>query len=160
MYSCRDRGCASINREKLEDYVEEVMICWLSHPDVYAALTKVDDSKAAAQARADANRARADLDELYADVEGWTTRRMARPTRDFAAIRPTTGVRHHARHPRRPGRPRRRGRSGDAPPMRSGGRWLSRHSAETDRLDSWPRPGSAGQERTVRGSVYRPPARS
>lgn len=62
-YACRYRGCTGIAQEKLNDYVEEVMIRWLSDPAVFAELTKVDDSAAAAQARADANRAHVQLEE-------------------------------------------------------------------------------------------------
>lgn len=67
-YSCRDRVCVGIDAVDLDDYVEEVMIRWLSDPDAMAELTRVDDSAAAAQARGDAEQLRAQLAELYQDA--------------------------------------------------------------------------------------------
>jgi site-specific DNA recombinase len=61
VYSCSHRRCASIAREALDEYIEEVMVGWLSNPDVFEALTRVDDSAVAAQARTDAAQARAEL---------------------------------------------------------------------------------------------------
>jgi hypothetical protein len=68
-YGCRDRGCATVKQSDLDGFVEKTMIRWLSDPDVFAELTKVDNSAAAAQARADAVRLRQELEELYRDAE-------------------------------------------------------------------------------------------
>jgi site-specific DNA recombinase len=69
VYACGYRRCASISRERLDDYVEEVMVKFLSDPDVYAELTRVDNSADADQARADADQARAELAQVFADLE-------------------------------------------------------------------------------------------
>jgi site-specific DNA recombinase len=62
-YTCYD-GCGiSIAQARLDDYVEEVIVRWLSSPAVFADLTQGGDSEAAAQARADAEQLRADLAE-------------------------------------------------------------------------------------------------
>jgi site-specific DNA recombinase len=63
IYACVNRRCAAIGRQALDDYIEEVMIGWLSHPQVFKALTRIDDSVAAAQARADVAQARSELSQ-------------------------------------------------------------------------------------------------
>lgn len=68
-HSCKARSCATIAMDTLDDYVEEIMIRWLSRPDVFAELTRVDDSAVAAQARADAAQGRAELAEWRQAVE-------------------------------------------------------------------------------------------
>jgi hypothetical protein len=67
-YTCRDRACVGIGLDLLDDYAEEVMVRWLSDPDVVADLTRVDDSPAATLARADLERLRADQEALYRDA--------------------------------------------------------------------------------------------
>lgn len=69
VYTCGYRRCAGISRPRLDDYVEEVMVRFLSDPDVYAVLTKVDKSAAVMTARADADQARAELEQVFADQE-------------------------------------------------------------------------------------------
>jgi hypothetical protein len=63
-YRCYD-GCRriSVKQAPLDDYVENVIVTWLADPKVYADLARGDDSAAAAEARADAERLRADLAE-------------------------------------------------------------------------------------------------
>jgi DNA invertase Pin-like site-specific DNA recombinase len=63
IYHCCEHDCATITTTKLDDYVEEVMVRWLSDPDVAASLTAGDDSAAAKQARGDAARARVELED-------------------------------------------------------------------------------------------------
>src|SRR6266568_3173740 len=67
VYTCGYRRCSSIGRPRLDDYVEEVMVGFLSDPDVYAVLTKVDKSAAVMTARADADQARGELEQVFAD---------------------------------------------------------------------------------------------
>jgi site-specific DNA recombinase len=67
-YWCTDRACVGIYADALDDYVEKVMVRWLSNPDTVADLTRVDDSAAAAQARADVEQLRADLTTLHQDA--------------------------------------------------------------------------------------------
>jgi DNA invertase Pin-like site-specific DNA recombinase len=70
IYSCRDRNCVGISVVALDEYVEKVVVAWLSDPAVAADLTQnADNSAAAKQARADAERSRSDLQQLHADVE-------------------------------------------------------------------------------------------
>lgn len=71
-YACTKGGCAAIRQDALDDYVETVMIKYLSRPERYAELKKMDDSPAAAQAREDAAQARAELAQLYADQKAGT----------------------------------------------------------------------------------------
>lgn len=69
MYWCTNKACVGIYADVLDDYVEKVMVRWLSNPDVVADLTRVDDSAAASQARADIEQQRAGLATLYRDVK-------------------------------------------------------------------------------------------
>jgi hypothetical protein len=69
LYSCRDRFCVGIYQPDLDEYVERVIVRWLSDPAVAVALTAGDDSAAARQARADAVQGRAELQQLYTDVK-------------------------------------------------------------------------------------------
>jgi DNA invertase Pin-like site-specific DNA recombinase len=68
MYWCIDRACVGIYADVLDDYVEKVMVRWLSNPDTVADLTRVDDSAKSAQARADLEQLRADLTTLHRDA--------------------------------------------------------------------------------------------
>jgi site-specific DNA recombinase len=61
VYGCRENFCTSIKQQTLDDYVERVIVAWLSDPEVYEELTRVDDSATAVQARAEAGQLRADL---------------------------------------------------------------------------------------------------
>jgi DNA invertase Pin-like site-specific DNA recombinase len=63
IYYCKDRSCVGIYAEGLDEYVEGVIVGWLSDPDVVADLTGGDDSAAAKQARVDADRAGVELEE-------------------------------------------------------------------------------------------------
>jgi DNA invertase Pin-like site-specific DNA recombinase len=67
-YSCRDRVCVGIGLEMLDDYVEEMMVTWLAGPDAAAGWARTTDSGAAALARGDLERLRAELDDLYQNV--------------------------------------------------------------------------------------------
>jgi site-specific DNA recombinase len=68
-YECDDWAHAGIKASALDDFAEEVMKRWLSHRDVYAALTNGDDSELAAQARADVERLNHQLEECRASGE-------------------------------------------------------------------------------------------
>jgi site-specific DNA recombinase len=62
-YHCRDQGCTGISISRMDAFVERAVIAWLSEPDVFAALSSIDDSAATAQARADADRAHVELEQ-------------------------------------------------------------------------------------------------
>ncbi len=64
-YMCTRRGCwTAITMDALDRYVTGAILVWLSDPAVYTALTELGDSAAAAAARADAERLRAELEEV------------------------------------------------------------------------------------------------
>jgi DNA invertase Pin-like site-specific DNA recombinase len=70
VYECRDRGCVSVPAVDLDAVVSRGVIGWLSDPTVAAELSERDDEPSEArQARADAEKARAQLQRLLADVE-------------------------------------------------------------------------------------------
>jgi site-specific DNA recombinase len=71
-YACAKGGCAAIRQDVLDEYVEEVMIRYLSQQELFSQISKMDDSPTAAQAREDAAQARAELEQLYADVKAGT----------------------------------------------------------------------------------------
>jgi hypothetical protein len=89
-YSCRERSCVGIPVAGLDEYVEQVIVAWLSDPATAADLAETTgDSAAARQARGDAERGRAELQQLYADVKaGLVSSRLATidETRLLAAI--------------------------------------------------------------------------
>jgi site-specific DNA recombinase len=68
-YSCKNRSCVGIYVSELEDFVTEVMIRWLSDPQTAEQLASDGDTAAAAQARADLERANAEHLELIADAK-------------------------------------------------------------------------------------------
>ncbi len=70
IYFCPNRSCVGVTAAALDDYVERVVVRWLSSPRVAADLARTGDTAAAAQARADAERDRAQLQQLYRDVKG------------------------------------------------------------------------------------------
>jgi Recombinase zinc beta ribbon domain len=69
IYQCTRRSCTGITARHLDAYVTSTLLVWLANPAVLAEVLRVDDSAAAMQARADADRARAELAELYREVE-------------------------------------------------------------------------------------------
>jgi site-specific DNA recombinase len=68
-YFCAHKACTGIYSQPLDAYVEGVVLDWLADPRVVAHLTRVDDSTAAAQARADIEQLRVELAALYRDVQ-------------------------------------------------------------------------------------------
>jgi site-specific DNA recombinase len=68
-YHCRDRDCVGIPLDLLDHYVEDMMIRWLSDPDVVAELTRLDDSSGAASLdRGELERLHVELQRLYRDT--------------------------------------------------------------------------------------------
>jgi DNA invertase Pin-like site-specific DNA recombinase len=63
VYSCSERRCAAIRASILDRYVQGRLLLWLADPEVYAELTRIDNSEAAAQAQADADQAQIELGE-------------------------------------------------------------------------------------------------
>lgn len=62
-YVCRELGCVGIYQTDLDAYVEAVMVAWLADPATVAALQRDGDTAAITLARADAEKARAELAE-------------------------------------------------------------------------------------------------
>jgi DNA invertase Pin-like site-specific DNA recombinase len=85
-YACRDRACVGIGLELLDEYVEEVMIRWLSDPDVAADLTRGEDSPAAALARADLERLRVELKDLYRNAKAGRVSAMIATTSETGLL--------------------------------------------------------------------------
>ena len=61
-YQCLERGCAAVERAVLDEYVERVVVAWLSRADVFEALTAGQDDEEITRARADAQKQRAELE--------------------------------------------------------------------------------------------------
>ncbi len=69
VYACRERACTGIYQPDLDEYVEKVMVAWLSDPATAAALQRGGDVPALELARADAEKARAELADWRRDAE-------------------------------------------------------------------------------------------
>jgi DNA invertase Pin-like site-specific DNA recombinase len=69
VYGCREKFCVAIRETVLDEYVEKAVVAWLSRPDVFSEVTRVDDSAAAAQARAESDELRLDLEEWREQAE-------------------------------------------------------------------------------------------
>jgi DNA invertase Pin-like site-specific DNA recombinase len=69
LYFCRDNSCVGTPADELDAYAEELIIDWLSDPKRGARLMAGGDTAAAKQARADAERTRSELAQLYREVE-------------------------------------------------------------------------------------------
>jgi len=70
-YVCKRDRCASIRVDVLDEYVQEVVVEWLSRPEVYDALraaTSHNDAQAAT-ARAEAAKLRTELEDWRKDAE-------------------------------------------------------------------------------------------
>lgn len=63
-YSCLKKRCASAPMELMDEYVQRVLVAWLSRPDIYEILTAQTASDAeVAHAQAEAQRLRAELED-------------------------------------------------------------------------------------------------
>jgi site-specific DNA recombinase len=64
MYSCLNKRCAAARMDLMDEYVQRVVVAWLSRPDIYQLLTAQTATDAdVAHARAEAQRLRADLED-------------------------------------------------------------------------------------------------
>jgi|GEM_PF-743817 len=63
MYSCLKRRCVAVMKEYLDEYVQRAVVAWLANPDVYEHLSAGHGDEDVAQARADAARKRAELEQ-------------------------------------------------------------------------------------------------
>ncbi|MBB4960251.1 recombinase family protein [Micromonospora polyrhachis] len=64
VYSCLHKRCAAVKAEYLDEYVQRVVVAWLSRPDVYEILSTAGASdEEAAFARAEAQRLRGELED-------------------------------------------------------------------------------------------------
>jgi DNA invertase Pin-like site-specific DNA recombinase len=68
-YQCTYKACTGISVKAMDEYAEEVIIRWLSDPDVCAQLSDAGDSAEAMRARADAEQLRGELAQLYRDID-------------------------------------------------------------------------------------------
>ena len=64
IYTCKEKSCTGIYVSDLEDYVTEVMIRWLSHPETATQLAGNGDREALKLAHADLDRANAEHGDL------------------------------------------------------------------------------------------------
>ncbi len=62
-YSCLKRRCVAVMKERLDEYVQRAVVAWLAHPDVFEILSAGTGDAEVAQARAQAQKLRAELDE-------------------------------------------------------------------------------------------------
>jgi site-specific DNA recombinase len=64
LYSCLKKRCAAALMELVDEYVQRVVVAWLSRPDIYELLTAQTATDAeVAHAHAEAERLRADLED-------------------------------------------------------------------------------------------------
>ncbi len=69
VYACREKACTGIYQPDLDAFVEKVMKAWLSDPRTAAALQRGGDEASLELARADAEKARAELADWRRDAE-------------------------------------------------------------------------------------------
>ncbi|WP_307834758.1 recombinase family protein [Paractinoplanes lichenicola] len=65
LYACLKKKCAAVPMEVLDEYVQRVVVAWLSRPDIYDLLT------AQTATDADVAHAHAEADRLRGDLEDW-----------------------------------------------------------------------------------------
>ena len=65
LYTCLRKRCAAAPMALMDEYVQRVVVAWLSRPDIYEILT------AQTATDADVAHARAEADRLRADLEDW-----------------------------------------------------------------------------------------
>lgn len=63
VYSCLLRRCAAVKMQYLDEYIERIVVAWLMRPDVHEILHRTFDDQAVSQARAEAERLRAELEQ-------------------------------------------------------------------------------------------------
>ncbi len=63
VYSCLLRRCAAVKMEYLDEFVARLVVAWLSRPDTAKQLHKKFDDQGVAEARAEAERLRHDLED-------------------------------------------------------------------------------------------------
>ncbi|WP_244870533.1 recombinase family protein [Catellatospora sp. IY07-71] len=69
VYSCLHKRCAAVKMQYLDEYVERIVVGWLSRPATYENLHRVFDDQGVVRARAEAQRLRAELEEWRAAAE-------------------------------------------------------------------------------------------
>jgi DNA-directed RNA polymerase specialized sigma24 family protein len=62
-YRCLKRQCCAVKMDYLDEYVERIVVAWLSTTDVHEALHQPTSDREASQARAEAQRLRGDLED-------------------------------------------------------------------------------------------------
>jgi DNA invertase Pin-like site-specific DNA recombinase len=62
-YRCLQRQCATVMMDHLDEYIERIVVKWLTTADVHEALHRGTDDRDTSQARAEAQRLRAELED-------------------------------------------------------------------------------------------------
>jgi site-specific DNA recombinase len=62
-YSCTRRRCAAVKAETLDEYIQRVVVAWLSRPEVFEDLSAGVGDEQVAHDRAEAQRLRAELED-------------------------------------------------------------------------------------------------
>ncbi|HZM79500.1 MAG TPA: recombinase family protein [Candidatus Limnocylindrales bacterium] len=68
LLSCMRKRCTSVTKEVLDEFIERIVVGWLTRPDIHEALHRTFDDEGVAKARAD-------VEQLRAESEQW--RQMA-----------------------------------------------------------------------------------
>jgi site-specific DNA recombinase len=64
IYLCQGKRCTSVKQEALDEFVQRVVVAWLSRPDVYEMLSaQTGGDEAVSRARGEAQRLRAELED-------------------------------------------------------------------------------------------------
>jgi DNA invertase Pin-like site-specific DNA recombinase len=63
LLSCLKKRCTSVKKEVLDEFIERIVVGWLTRPDVYEALHRSFDDEAVAKSRAEAEQLRAELEQ-------------------------------------------------------------------------------------------------
>jgi DNA invertase Pin-like site-specific DNA recombinase len=63
IYTCQDRQCTVVTTQYLDEYIERIVVQWLSTADVHEALHRQPADRDTSAARAEAQRLRAQLEE-------------------------------------------------------------------------------------------------
>ncbi|HZM75187.1 MAG TPA: recombinase family protein [Candidatus Limnocylindrales bacterium] len=63
LLSCLKKRCTSVIKQVLDEYIERIVVGWLTRPEVHEALHRTFDDQGVAQARAEAEQLRAELEQ-------------------------------------------------------------------------------------------------
>jgi DNA invertase Pin-like site-specific DNA recombinase len=63
LLSCLRKRCASVTKHVLDEFIERIVVGWLTRPEVHEALHRTFDDEGVAQARAEAEQLRGELEQ-------------------------------------------------------------------------------------------------